>query len=538
MNDATLIEPDLAPPQASPSEPTGAAPAVSEDSLADGMAPPACSDSEVRQFVTFTVGDEVFGVDMAPVQEIIRVPEVVHVPLAPQALLGLANLRGKVLPIISLSRIFGLPDRPADDASRAVVIDLGQPLGFVVDHVASVVGVDLRQIDDVACIASSVRTELLSGLIKDVGGHPMIMVLDFARLVASEFAEAAAGSRNGQAPIDGGNAEDVQAQAGDELQLVSFMVAGQEYAVAIEDVQEIVQMPQSIVQVPHAEPHVLGIMTLRNRLLPLVSLRHLFGLPPRQQDHSSRIAVIAPAAGESTGAVGVVIDTVNEVLRVALGTVEAVPTLLARDKGMADIARICRLDNGKRLVSVIDAVSLLRQPAIETLLEDNEMNQDKQPETRSDDEEQVVVFRFGDEEFGVPIDSVQEIVRVPEQLTHVPRAPAFVEGVINLRGAVLPVIDLRMRLGLPRVARSDRQRIMVFLIDQVCTGFIVDSVAEVLKIERRAIGPAPSLSSQQVRLLSRMANIEKQKRMIQLVEPRYLVEGEELALLAGMGQDA
>ncbi|TDY89056.1 UNVERIFIED_ORG: purine-binding chemotaxis protein CheW [Herbaspirillum seropedicae] len=537
MNDASLIECETAPAAVAP-VPGAATPPAYAGTADDDLPPPTTGDTELRQFVTFTVGDEVFGVDMAPVQEIIRVPEVVHVPLAPQALLGLANLRGKVLPIVSLSRIFGLPDRPADDASRAVVIDLGQPLGFVVDHVASVVGVDLRQIEDVACIASSVRTELLSGLIKDVGGHPMIMVLDFARLVAAEFAEAATGTRAGQTAMDGGSTEDVQAQGGDELQLVSFMVAGQEYAVAIEDVQEIVQMPQTIVQVPHAEPHVLGIMTLRNRLLPLVSLRHMFGLPPRQQDHSSRIAVVAPAAGDSAGAVGVVIDTVNEVLRVPLNTVEAVPTLLARDQGMADIARICRLDNGKRLVSVIDAVSLLRQPAIETLLEDNEMNQDKQPETRSDDEEQVVVFRFGEEEFGVPIDSVQEIVRVPEQLTHVPRAPTFVEGVINLRGAVLPVIDLRMRLGLPRVERSDRQRIMVFLIDQVCTGFIVDSVAEVLKIERRAIGPAPSLSSQQVRLLSRMANIEKQKRMIQLVEPRYLVEGEELALLAGMGQAA
>ena len=520
MNDASLIEREVAPATIAPA-PGAATPPAYAGTADDDLPPPAAGDTELRQFVTFTVGDEVFGVDMAPVQEIIRVPEVVHVPLAPQALLGLANLRGKVLPIVSLSRIFGLPDRPADDASRAVVIDLGQPLGFVVDHMASVVGVDLRQIEDVACIASSVRTELLSGLIKDVGGHPMIMVLDFVRLVAAEFAEAATGTRAGQAAMDGGSAEEVQAQGGDELQLVSFMVAGQEYAVAIEDVQEIVQMPQTIVQVPHAEPHVLGIMTLRNRLLPLVSLRHMFGLPPRQQDHSSRIAVVAPAARESAGAVGVVIDTVNEVLRVALNTVEAVPTLLARDQGMADIARICRLDNGKRLVSVIDAVSLLSQPAIETLLEDNEMNQDKQPETRSDDEEQAVVFRSGDEEFGVPIDSVQEIVRV-----------------INLRGAVLPVIDLRMRLGLPRVERSDRQRIMVFLIDQVCTGFIVDSVAEVLKIERRAIGPAPSLSSQQVRLLSRMANIEKQKRMIQLVEPRYLVEGEELALLAGMGQTA
>ena len=64
----------------------------------------------------------------------------------------------------------------------------------------------------------------------------------------------------------------------------------------------------------------------------------------------------------------------------------------------------------------------------------------------SDDDEQVVVFRLDREEYGVSIESVQEIVRVPEQLTHIPKAPSFVEGGINLRGSVLPVIDLRRRL--------------------------------------------------------------------------------------------
>ncbi|WP_366141899.1 chemotaxis protein CheW [Propionivibrio sp.] len=59
----------------------------------------------------------------------------------------------------------------------------------------------------------------------------------------------------------------------------------------------------------------------------------------------------------------------------------------------------------------------------------------------------------------------QAQMRLPEKLTHVPKAPPFVEGVINLRGAVLPVIDLRRRLGLPAVERSDRQRVMVFLIE-------------------------------------------------------------------------
>jgi hypothetical protein len=89
-----------------------------------------------------------------PVQEIIRVPEVVRVPLAPPTLDGLANLRGKVLPIISLRRIFGFDEQDYDDATRALVIDIGQPLGFVVDRVASVVGVEPGKIEDVAASAA------------------------------------------------------------------------------------------------------------------------------------------------------------------------------------------------------------------------------------------------------------------------------------------------------------------------------------------------------------------------------------------------
>ena len=142
----------------------------------------------------------------------------------------------------------------------------------------------------------------------------------------------------------------------------------------------------------------------------------------------------------------------------------------------------------------------------------------------NDDEEQVVVFRLGKEEFGVPIESVQEIVRVSSELTQVPKAPADIEGVVNLRGAVLPVMDLRRRLGLDTIERSDRQRIIVLLIDRVRTGFIVDSVAEVLKIHKSNIEPAPRLSDAQARLLTRMANLEKQKRMVQLIDPQHLIE--------------
>ena len=422
-----------------------------------------------------------------------------------------------------------------DDASRALVIDIGQPLGFVVDRVASVVGVEPSRIEGVESIRSTVNTELLSGIIKDVGGHAMIMVLDFAKLIAQEFAEIAALARTASM---GGSlsaaAESEEEETSDELQLVSFDVAGQEYAIAIEDVQEIVQVPETIIRVPHSEAHVLGVMTLRNRLLPLVSLRRMFDLPARDANEHSRIVVVALGATS----VGVVMDNVNEVLRVAKSEVDAMPGLLVREGDLADISEICRLDGGKRLVSIISAANLFNHSSVKEALKsvkdmrDDERGAVDADDEGTDDDEQVVVFRLDKEEFGVPIDSVQEIVRVPETLTHVPKAPPFVEGVINLRGAVLPVIDLRRRLGLPTVERSDRQRVMVFLIEGVRTGFIVDSVAEVLKIHKAEIEMAPRMSAEQAKLLARMANLGKQKRMVQLIDPTHLIERQDLDGLA------
>jgi len=420
-----------------------------------------------------------------------------------------------------------------------LVIDVGQPLGFVVDKVASVVGVDSSQIEAVGQLSTTVNTDALSSLIKDVGGHPTIMVLDFAKLIEREFGQIASIVRKtGIAGAEQASTQIEEEESSDELQLVSFDVDGQEYGIAIEDVQEIVQVPEKVIRVPHSDSHVLGVMTLRSRLLPLVSLLSMFGLPPRELDEKSRIVVLA----QGGVSVGVVVDSVSEVLRVSKSGVDPLPTLLAREGNLAEITSICRLDNGKRMVSIMTARSLFDNSAIKEALNavtENEQEVNRQTavevDDQLDDDEQVVIFRLDKEEFGAPIASVQEIVRVPENLIRVPQAPSFVEGVINLRGTVLPVIDLRRRLGLSQVERSDRQRIMVFLISGVRTGFIVDQVAEVLRIPKSAIEPAPQLSTEQSLLLSRMANLQKQKRMVQLLDPPYLMAQSELAALASVG---
>lgn len=495
--------------------------------------------SDTRQFVAFLVGGEIFAVDMTPVQEIIRLPQVVRVPLAPDMLEGLANLRGRVLPIISLRRIFGFEDQAHDDTTRALVINIGQPLGFVVDRVASVINVEPGQIEEVDGAHGTIDTDLLTGILKDVGGYPVVMVLDFARLIAKQFGEIAAlASTSTMASAGIGYVDNDEEAHSEELQLVSFAVAGQEYAIDIANVQEIVQVPQTIVRVPNSPAHVLGLMTLRERLLPLVSLRSFFGLSAKETDERSRVVVVTLGAT----AVGLVTDSVSEVLRVAKSEVDAMPPLLTRDGTMSDITQICRLEDGKRLVSIISAENMFRhtvvKDALRTVAENanDDTSSHGDDESGREDEEQVVVFRLADGEFGVPIESVQEIVRVPEELTHVPKAPSFVEGVINLRGTVLPVIDQRKRLDLQPVARNDRQRIMVFLISGTRTGFIVDSVTEVLKIPETQIGPAPRLSGDQSRLLGRVANLEKQRRLIQLIDPAYLIDDADRERLVTLAQ--
>ncbi|MFZ4498645.1 MAG: chemotaxis protein CheW [Burkholderiales bacterium] len=506
------------------------APGVAATNVIDDM-----SIDDLNQYVTFKVGGETFAAPMAPVQEIIRVPDAVRVPLAPTHLLGLANLRGHVLPIVSLRQIFNLPDVQNDELTRAVVIDLGTPMGFVVDCVTSVVSIEPDQLEPSDTLSEAGRSELISGVIKGVD-QDMIMLVDFAKLIERAFAEIhrATGATLGDAahrPVDSGD-EDLLS---DEMQLVSFVVENQEYAIPIASVQEIVQAPEQVIQVPDGPEALVGIMTLRNRLLPLVSLRHLFALPERALSATDRVVVV----NLNEVSVGLVMDRVSEVLRVPDGLVDEMPPIMARG-GESDITAICRLGDGARLVSVIAPERLFDLTVLNHIGESqaHAKEQDMAGVDTIDggnaDESQVVVFRLGAAEFGVPIDSVQEIVRVPEALTRVPKSPEFVEGVINLRGSVLAVIDQRRRFGLDSVERSDRQRIMVYLLNGTRTGFIVDSVAEVMKIPHSAIEESPRLSVEQAKLIRRVANLQQSKRLVMMIEPDQLLEADEIEALHEM----
>ena len=112
-------------------------------------------------------------------------------------------------------------------------------------------------------------------------------------------------------------------------------------------------------------------------------------------------------------------------------------------------------------------------------------------------EYQLVVFTLGKEEFGVDISQVREIVRLV-QITYLPKAPDFIEGVVNLRGQVLAVIDLAKRIGIKSNERGEDTRIIVVEVGDNTVGMLVDSVSEVLRLPSEFVDDVPSLVDTEV----------------------------------------
>ncbi len=145
---------------------------------------------------------------------------------------------------------------------------------------------------------------------------------------------------------------------------------------------------------------------------------------------------------------------------------------------------------------------------------------------------QLVTFSIGEEEFGVDILKVQEIIRMME-ITKVPRAPDFVEGVINLRGKVIPIIDLRKRFGLSTRDHDKHARIIVIEINNMIVGFVVDSVSEVLRIPSNTVEPPPPVvSGLESEYISGVGKLED--RLLILLDLDRLLSGEERDVLTGI----
>ncbi|CAO3380773.1 chemotaxis protein CheW [Azospirillum argentinense] len=501
----------------------------------------------VRSFVLFTVGGMELALPLDGVLEILRPPALVPIPLGPPSLEGLARRRGAVLPVIGLCRVLGLAgagEGGADDeetkqgASQAarllIVRHNGQPVGLLVDRVHGLSAVGDDRIAESGTADPSIDADLLAGAILAGDGRDGALILDPGPLIERQFADLGRGAA-GIADFSGApQPKTVAAVRQDEEQLVVLTVAEQEFALPVAAVREIVPVPEAVTRVPRARPHLLGMMTLRDALLPLVGLRELFGLDVPKGGSRGKVAVLRTAEG----LVGVAVEDVREILRVPRERIDAVPPLMAREAEFEDMDGIARLGGGARLVPVLSAERLFRHGAgngagLGGLAQGREGEVAVAMDAGAERAEAFVVFRLAGADYGLPVAAVQEVLRQPDAVTPLPNAPDFVSGVTTLRGAVLPLVALRRLLRLPE-GHGDvegRGRVVVIAAGAARAGLLVDGMAGIVRLPDGAIGPAPVVSQAQHRLIRRIGALESagERRMILLMDPAELLDMDQLA---------
>ena len=148
---------------------------------------------------------------------------------------------------------------------------------------------------------------------------------------------------------------------------------------------------------------------------------------------------------------------------------------------------------------------------------------------------QLVIFQLGGEEFGVEIMQVQEIIRMPE-ITRIPQSPGYVEGVINLRGKIIVVINLDTRFGLNSKELDDDSRIIIVEVGENVVGMVVDSVSEVLRLATSSVEPAPEIISSKIKADYLKGVGKLDDRLLILLDLERVLSEEEMSQVATVGE--
>ncbi|MBP1773708.1 MAG: CheW protein [Holophagaceae bacterium] len=478
------------------------------------------------QLVTFTLDGVEFGLDIDRVQEITHRTDVTPVPGSPSFILGVINLRGLIIPVMDSRIRFHLAPQETTPKTRIIVLRLASgPTGLQVDSVAEVVRLEDHTIRETPPLVAGIRAEYLAGMV--TVGNRLITLIHLEKLLdSSELSRRAELEDLGMAgTIGSGEATEEEVEE-DGRPFVTFRLGAESFGIALHEVEEIVELPP-VTKVPDAPDYVLGVICLRDQVMPLVDLSEILSI---QQGDAERKRDMVVLLSFGTARIGVVVDEIQEILRVQDGQTLPPPQTLSEAE-REHLEGILLLPG--RMVSLINVLKIITgddQEKIAAMGQGLGLADTRAQETIPSLE--LVVFRLGPESYGLRLHEVREIIMVG-QITPVPRAPHFVDGVLNLRGEVMPVVDLRTRFGLERVEPTSISRILITSIGGVFTGLVVDAVDEVRPVELNRFGPPPAVTAVGAnRYIEKVARLDN--GMIFLLELQQLLTDAETEQLQGL----
>ena len=554
--------------------------------------------------LTFRLANQQFGIEMSNIREIVRMPQITRVPLSPDYVLGVANLRGNVTPVLNGSARLGRVPEKFTNSARVLVLAVGgSTLGFSVDEVVRIISVPADQIEVASPQENKTSASMVSGEMQHAGAT-------IFKISPEKLAEGEGKVSSSVVAISAKHSE-ISRNPEAARKVVVIQIGSEEFGIDIAQVSEVIRFIEPT-PAPNAPAFLAGLITVRSEAIPVVDLRALMHRASLREETSRRtiqlraelekardvidrpqmsagflqnanrmldvIGVRSASAASllekgkalhreisssraATASVariqeiadrlseidhhaandpdrrvliietdrsrfGLAVDRVSQVLDVPLSSIQPPPPIIPQSG--VQLEALAHLQNPGRLVLLLNLAEMIEKNSVlsaHTQRDSDSQPHDIMPTENRSTQAKWVSFIVGEEQFGIPIEDVIEIGRV-ETITRVPSAPKFIRGVANLRGEIIPVIDLRTRFAMEAQAATTQSRMLYIRSGSVKLGLVVDRVLAILELPQ-AQPPPPAICSKRVsEYLAGIAQYGDQVVLL-LGAERFLTESEQ-----------
>lgn len=421
----------------------------------------------IEEILIVKHNDVSFGIPTIYVGQILRIPDITPMTMAPVEVRGLSAVGGSIATVLDFNTLLGLPQCIASEQQNRV-ITLEEPFGglcLLVDEVSVSIALEQSAVEYLPggkdVVMAIVRYD-------DV----LIQVVNLEQAVRSIHKTTV----NPRKITDKNSLSEQQISNNEEtIRYLVFKMGDEEYAIVIDNLREILTATAPLTTIAGANKEILGMMSLRDELIVVADLRLHYGYQSKNSD-KNRIMIV-----ERNGkALGLMVDEIVDIYEFGQSCIEA--------NGVVDsinqIEGIVQYDN--RLISLVgNGLSDMIMAANEEFIVVNNATDGVLKSTSALRE--VVIFKLGSEEYAFPIEEVAEIIDMVH-VTPVINAPAMVDGIINIRGQIVTIGSLYKRLGIANENIHD-QKILICHAPSGRIGFFVNSVSDVLGVEQSLILP-------------------------------------------------
>jgi purine-binding chemotaxis protein CheW len=465
------------------------------DPVKNGPEKPSLSlvQNEENLYATFILEGDEFAVDVNYVREAILLKEdIVRIPNTIDIVEGILNLRGEIIPVVNLKKRFEMESVEYGSECRVAIVRYRKfNFGLLFDDISEVIRVEKKEVNEIEAGKPGTNSSI-EGVINLENDKRIIQIFN-TDLLFEEYDLPLIKEIAGANDSDIHNISRIKVL--DTMQCITILIDGQEYGIKVNNIREIIK-PVEVKRKVKIEEYVKGVFFQRKELLSLVDMRLYMKLEEKEVDPESRFIII-----NDENPYGILVDAIKEVITFEKKDILKIPLLsenCLKDcfGGVVDYSNV----GSQRHIILID-VELLFDEYGKMRIEENlslhkkEQTYEEKRKNRSDKqdvssgevlENRVYISFLLGEVLAIDILMLQEIIPYTEKILKLPNQFDSFEGVLNLRGNIIPVINLRKFFEMDPYPDINDAKIVILNHNDNCTGFIVDDVQEIITTDSKS----------------------------------------------------